>query len=172
MFLNSTLQTEFNHPYQFSVTDTFLLPAGATLVGFAPASSSSLLDSSLLELSLQVFAFLADGPLVPPALLGGAFRFLASGDLGRPIVILKREFPLKNNSCVIYKKQLTAYILVLNMSSPLLKLNRRQSVLKQARDKSNTPWDTGTAASAIVYIHVFTGNMYIDQCHHKCVYVS
>ena len=58
------------------------LPAGA-LVGFA-ASSSSLLDSSLLELSALVFAFLAEGPL-----LGGAFRFLDSGDLRRSTVILK-----------------------------------------------------------------------------------
>lgn len=54
-----------------------VIPAGATLVCFAPGSSSSLLDSSLLELSVLGFAFLADGPVQ----FGGTFRFLASGDL-------------------------------------------------------------------------------------------
>lgn len=61
-----------------------LLPAAAALVGFA-AGSSSLLESSLLELSFVVLAFLAEGPLLL-AEDGGAFLFLASGDLGRPIV--------------------------------------------------------------------------------------
>lgn len=61
-----------------------LLPAAAALVGFA-AGSSSLLESSLLELSFMVLAFLAKGPLLL-AEDGGAFLFLASGDLGRPIV--------------------------------------------------------------------------------------
>lgn len=59
-----------------------ILPAGAAFVGFATASSSSLLDSSLLELSASTFAFLADGPLTASAWAAGAFRFLASGDLG------------------------------------------------------------------------------------------
>lgn len=54
------------------------LPVGVALAGFATASSSSLLDSSLLELSVFVFAFLADGPFVASALLGDAFLFLAS----------------------------------------------------------------------------------------------
>ncbi len=73
------------------MSNILMLPAGADLVGFATASSSSLLDSSLLELSVVVFTFLADGPFVAPALLGGSFRFLASGDLRRPKGILKRE---------------------------------------------------------------------------------
>lgn len=48
---------------------------------FGAVSSSSLLDS--LELSLLGLAFLAEGPLVFLALLSGALRFLASGDLNR-----------------------------------------------------------------------------------------
>ena len=59
--------------------------AAAALAGFAAASSSSLLDSSLLEVSVLGFAFLADGPSPASALVGGAFRFLDSGDLGREI---------------------------------------------------------------------------------------
>lgn len=83
------------------MSDILILPAGAALVGFAAASSSSLLDSSLLELSALVFAFLADGPFVASALLGGALRFLASGDLGGPTVISKgRIYYLKYNSSV------------------------------------------------------------------------
>lgn len=66
--------------------ETFLLnasvhscvPAGAALAGLVAASSSSLLDSPLLELSALGFAFLAEGPFSV-----GDFRFLASGDLGR-----------------------------------------------------------------------------------------
>lgn len=50
------------------------VPMEAALAGGA-ASSSSLLESSLLELFASVFAFLADGPLA------AALRFLASGDL-------------------------------------------------------------------------------------------
>lgn len=59
------------------------LPAWVDLVdGFATFLSSSLLDSSLLELSALGFAFLADGPFEASFLAGGAFLFLASGDLG------------------------------------------------------------------------------------------
>lgn len=54
------------------------VPAGVDLRGAVAASSSSLLESSLLELSALGFAFLADGPFTV-----GAFRFLDSGDLGR-----------------------------------------------------------------------------------------
>lgn len=53
------------------------VPAGVVLHGALAASSSSLLESSLLELSALGFAFLADGPFRL-----GAFRFLDSGDLG------------------------------------------------------------------------------------------
>lgn len=101
---------------------TVILPAGVALVGFAAASSSSLLDSSLLELSGLAFAFLADGPFVASAVLEVAFRFLASGDLRRHKVMLKRgQCIRKYNSPVICK------INSLNMSSYVLKLNRRDS---------------------------------------------
>lgn len=86
-----TLVKEFNQTHQSFVSNILMLPVGAALGGFATASSSSLLDSSLLELSALVFAFLADGPFAASALLGGTFRFLASGDLGRIIMILKRK---------------------------------------------------------------------------------
>lgn len=65
------------------------VPAGAALIGLATASSSSLLDSSLLELSALFLTFLANGPFVASLLLGGAFRFLASGDLRRTKVVFR-----------------------------------------------------------------------------------
>lgn len=49
--------------------------------------SSSLLESSLLELSALGFAFLADGPFVVSFWIGDAFLFLASGDLGSTMAI-------------------------------------------------------------------------------------
>lgn len=59
------------------------IPAGVDLVdGFPTFLSSSLLDSSLLELPALGFAFLAVGPFEDSFLVGGAFLFLASGDLG------------------------------------------------------------------------------------------
>lgn len=58
------------------------LPAGVDLGAFPTSFSSSLLDSSLLELFALGFAFLADGPFVVSFWIGGAFLFLASGDLG------------------------------------------------------------------------------------------
>lgn len=80
--------------HQFSVLNILILPGGAAFGGgFATVSSSSLLDSSLLELSGLVFAFLADGPFVASVLLAGAFRFLASGDLEKKhSIISKRHF--------------------------------------------------------------------------------
>lgn len=72
-----------------------MLPVGVALAGFA-TSSSSLLDSSLLELSVLVFAFLADGPFVASALFGDAFRFLASA-LGN-----KHRDKLRTNSECFY----------------------------------------------------------------------
>lgn len=45
------------------------------------AASSSLLESSLLELTASFFAFLADGPLTAAGPLVTALRFLVSGDL-------------------------------------------------------------------------------------------
>lgn len=48
---------------------------------FLAGASSSLLESSLLELSASFFAFLADGPLTAAGPLVTALRFLVSGDL-------------------------------------------------------------------------------------------
>lgn len=56
-----------------------MVPGTAFLAGVA--SSSSLLESSLLELSASFFAFLADGPLTALGPLVTALRFLVSGDL-------------------------------------------------------------------------------------------
>lgn len=79
--------------HQFSVLNILILPGGAAFGGFVTVSSSSLLDSSLLELSGLVFAFLADGPFGASVLLAGAFRFLASGDLEKKhSIISKRHF--------------------------------------------------------------------------------
>lgn len=75
-YQNGTLQTICTQLR----SNILILPAGAAFVGFATASSSSLLDSSLLELSALGLAFLAEGPLV---LSVGAFLFLESGDLVR-----------------------------------------------------------------------------------------
>lgn len=72
-----------------------MLPVGAAFGTLATALSSSLLDSSLLEVCVLAFAFLADGPFVAPVLLGGAFRFLASGDLGKGSGIKMGESTLK-----------------------------------------------------------------------------
>lgn len=63
------------------------LPAGVDLGAFPTSFSSSLLDSSLLELSALGFAFLADGPFLVSSWMGGAFLFLASGDLGSTTAI-------------------------------------------------------------------------------------
>lgn len=65
------------------------VPAGVVFFGGGAAFSSSLLDSSLLEVSVLGFAFLADGPFAASALLEGAFRFLASGDLQETVTMLK-----------------------------------------------------------------------------------
>lgn len=73
---NDTSLTEFNPPCPLSTSITEVLPAGAALV-----CSSSLLESSLLELSLLAFVFFADGPLAASAQFGGTFRFFDSGDL-------------------------------------------------------------------------------------------
>lgn len=75
---------------QFCVTTTHAWKDASALpaVCFAAGASSSLLDSSPLELSAAVFAFLADGPFVASAPLEGAFRFLDSGDLNKSNVFI------------------------------------------------------------------------------------
>lgn len=55
------------------------IPCTVFLAG--AAFSSSLLESSLLELSASFFALLADGPLTAAGPLVTALRFLVSGDL-------------------------------------------------------------------------------------------
>lgn len=86
VFLNVYQQTLKLHTLS-CLPHMMTLPAGADLGAFPTTFSSSLLDSSLLELSALGFAFLADGPFVVSFWIGGTFLFLASGDLGSSITI-------------------------------------------------------------------------------------
>lgn len=87
---------------QLSVT-MLMLPARVDLGGFPTSFSPSLLDSSLLELFALGFAFLADGPFLLSPLIGGAFLFLASGDLGNPMVITLGALKICRNLILISK---------------------------------------------------------------------